>query len=266
MGVRLKSQSELERMRAAGQIVARVLHELSHMCVPGHRTVDFESRAAELIEQGGAVSLFKDYPHYGTRGAYPASICVSVNEEVVHGIPGTRVVGEGDIVSFDVGVKHEGFCADAAVTVAVGRASPEAMRLIEVTRRTLAIAVETIRPGVLWSAVAGRMERYVREQGFSVVTEFVGHSIGAEMHEELKLPNFVSPELLRRDILLEPGMTLAVEPMVNMGTHRVDVLEDGWTVVTADRKPSAHFEHTVAVVDDGCEILTRLSGQDDQGG
>lgn len=230
------------------------------MCVPGRRTQDFEARATELMAQNGAVSLFKNYPHYGSSRPYPANICVSVNEEVVHGIPGERVIAEGDVVSFDVGVKLNDYCGDGALTVPAGKVDPEVLRLVAVTRRTLEIAVETIRPGVLWSAVAGRMERYVRDQGFSVVTEFVGHSIGVEMHEELKLPNFVSPELLRRDILLEKGMTLAVEPMVNMGTHRVDMLDDGWTVVTADRKPSAHFEHTVAVVEGGSEVLTKANG------
>ena len=244
MGSRQKSPQEIEKMRAAGQVVARILNELSVMCVPGVKTREFENRSAELIASSGAISLFKNYPHYGGAGPYPATVCVSVNEEVVHGIPGERVIADGDIVSFDVGVKIDGYCGDAAVTVAVGRVAPETLRLVEVTREALAIAVQTIRPGILWSAVAGRMERFVHEAGFSVVTEFVGHSIGTEMHEELKLPNFVSPELLRRDILLERGMTLAVEPMVNMGKQRVESLADGWTVVTADRRPSAHFEHT----------------------
>ena len=174
----------------------------------------------------------------------------------MHGIPGERALDEGDIVSFDVGVKVDGFCGDAATTVPVGRVAPETRRLMDVTREALAIAVETIRPGLFWSGVAGKMERHVRQAGFSMVTDFVGHGIGAEMHEDPKLPNFVSRDLLRRDILLEEGMTLAVEPMVNMGISKVAVLNDGWTVVTADRKPSAHFECTIAVVEGGADVLT----------
>jgi len=260
MGIRIKTPAEIEKMRVAGRLVARILSELAAMCVAGVKTGDFEQRSAELIAAAGAGSLFKGYPHYGGGKPFPATVCVSVNEEVVHGIPGARVVQDGDVVSFDVGVRVDGFCGDAAVTVPVGPVAPEVLRLVEVTRQALRVAVETIRPGLLWSAVAGRMERLVRDAGFSVVTEFVGHEIGAEMHEELKLPNFVSPELLRRDILLDRGMTLAVEPMVNMGTHRVELLPDGWTVVTADRKPSAHFEHTIAVVEGGSDVLTAADG------
>lgn len=243
-------------MRAAGRLVGRILDALAEMCRPGTPTIEFDRRSAELIDQAGAEPLFKDYPHYAGGRPFPATVCVSINEEVVHGIPGERVVAEGDLVSFDVGVRLDGYCGDAAVSVPVGPVAPEVKRLAEVTRRTLAIAAETIRPGILWSAVAGAMEQHVREAGFSVVTDFVGHSIGAEMHEELKLPNFVSRELLRNDILLEAGNTLAVEPMVNMGAHRVELLDDGWTVVTRDRRPSAHFEHTIAVVEGGSEILT----------
>ena len=174
----------------------------------------------------------------------------------MHGIPGDRVLTDGDIVSFDVGVRLDGWCGDSARSVIVGQGSPDAQRLVTVTAEALEIARETMRPGILWSAVAGRMERHVRQAGFSVVTDFVGHGIGSEMHEDPKLPNFVSRELLRNDILLEEGMTLAVEPMVNMGSPRVRVLPDGWTVVTVDRKPSAHFEHTIAVVAGGSDVLT----------
>jgi len=258
MAISRKNAAEIDAMRAAGRSVAEILARLAEMCVPGMRTMDFELRSAEIIAARGAVSLFKNYPHYGGGTPFPATVCVSVNEQVVHGIPGERRVVEGDIVSFDVGVRVDGFCGDAAITVPVGRVSEQRQRLIDVTRETLAIAAETIRPGILWSAVAGKMQRHVQQAGFSVVTDFVGHGIGAEMHEDPKLPNYVCRELLRQDILLEEGMTLAVEPMVNMGTHRVSVLPDGWTVVTADRKPSAHFEHTIAVVGGGSDILTRL--------
>jgi len=258
MAISRKNAAEIDAMRAAGRIVAEILARLAEMCVPGTRTMDFELRSAEIIAARGAVSLFKNYPHYGGGVPFPATVCVSVNEQVVHGIPGDQAVAEGDIVSFDVGVRVDGFCGDAAMTVPVGKVSDQRQRLIDVTREALAIAAETIRPGILWSAVAGKMRRHVQQAGFSVVTDFVGHGIGAEMHEDPKLPNYVCRELLRQDILLEEGMTLAVEPMVNMGTHKVSVLSDGWTVVTADRKPSAHFEHTIAVVGGGSDILTRL--------
>ncbi len=258
MAIIRKSAAEIEKMRAAGQIVADILKQLASMCVPGTKTMEFEQRSAEIIEARGAVSIFKNYPHYGGGGPFPATVCVSINEEVVHGIPGERTIVEGDIVSFDVGVKIDGFCGDAAVTVPVGQAGPEAGRLMKVTREALEIAAQTVRPGIFWSAVAGKVERHVRQAGFYVVTDFVGHGIGAEMHEDPKLPNFVSRDLLRQDVLLEEGMTLAVEPMVNMGTSKVAVLDDGWTVVTADRKPSAHFEYTMAVVSDGADVLTEI--------
>lgn len=260
MTIRRKSPAEIDKMRTAGSLVAKILGELAGMCSAGRTTEEFERRSAEMIAASGAEALFKGVPQYAGGMAYPATVCVSVNEEVVHGIPGSRVIVDGDIVSFDVGVKIEGFCGDAALTVPVGQVSPDAQRLIDVTRRTLEVAIETIRPGLLWSAVAAKMERTVHEAGFSVVTDFVGHGIGTEMWEEPKLQNFVSRELLRNDILLEAGMVLAVEPMVNMGTHRVVLCRDGWTVVTADKKPSAHFEHTIAVVEGGSDVLTRQVG------
>ena len=261
MAIRIKSPAEIEKMRVAGRVVAGILHELATMCVPGTTTSEFDRRSADLIAAAGAVSLFQNYPHYGGGEPYPATVCVSVNEEVVHGIPGDRAVVEGDLVSFDVGVKVDGYCGDAALTVPVGRVDPEVARLIDVTGQTLQLAVDTVRPGILWSAVAGRMEEFVRQAGFSVVTDFVGHGIGTEMHEDPKLPNFVSRELLRHDTLLEPGIALAVEPMVNMGSHQVSLGDDGWTVVTKDRLPSAHFEHTIVVVQDGADVLTCLDGE-----
>lgn len=260
MAIPRKTASEIDRMRAAGRIVARILDELAGMCMPGTPTKAFEERSAAIIESSGGLPLFKNYPHYAGGSPFPATVCVSVNEEVVHGIPGERTIVEGDIVSFDVGVKLEGYCGDAARTVPVGRVAPRVKELVEVTRQTLEVAIEAMRPGILWSAVAGRIERLVCDNGFAVVKDFVGHGIGVEMHEDPKVPNFVSRELLRNDILLEEGMTLAVEPMVNLGTGRVKVLDDGWTVVTADRKPSAHFENTIAVVDGGAEALTVLDG------
>ena len=260
MAIRLKSAAEIEKMRVAGRLVATILRDLAAMCRPGTRTSEFEERSAELMRAAGAEPLFKNYPHYAGGKPYPATVCVSVNEEVVHGIPGDKAIQEGDLVSFDVGVRVDGFCGDAAASVCVGDVDPQVKRLAEVTRQALGVAVESIRPGIFWSAVAGRIETFVAEAGFSVVTDFVGHGIGAEMHEDPKLPNFVSRDLLRRDVLLQEGMTLAVEPMVNMGSHEVEHLADGWTVVTKDRLPSAHFEHTIAVVGRGSDVLTVLDG------
>jgi methionyl aminopeptidase len=176
---------------------------------------------------------------------------------VVHGIPSERVIlREGDILSIDFGAKLAGYCGDAAVTVAVGPIHAIRQKLMDVTRQLLDIAIERMTPGIRWSQIAGEMETCARKAGFSVVRDFVGHGIGTEMHEDPKVPNFVSDDLLRNDILLKEGMVLAVEPMVNMGRSSVRTLSDGWTVVTRDKKCSAHFEHTIAVVAGGCEVLT----------
>ena len=188
---------------------------------------------------------------------FPGGICASVNEQLVHGIPSKKVIlKEGDILSIDFGVKLNGYCGDSALTVGIGRIAPDRQKLMVVTRRLLDIAVEQMAPGVKWSAIAGAMEETAKDAGFTIVKEYVGHGIGTEMHEDPKVPNFVSRELLRDDILLKEGMVLAVEPMVNMGKAGVRTLSDGWTVITKDKKCSAHFEHTIAVVSGGCEVLT----------
>jgi methionyl aminopeptidase len=184
-------------------------------------------------------------------------ICASINEQLVHGIPSPTVkLRQGDILSIDYGAKLAGYCGDAAVTIAVGEISAERRRLIDVTKQLLDIAVENSAPGVKWSRIAAQMQKCAESAGFSVVRDFVGHGIGTEMWEEPKVPNFVSQELLVNDIVLQEGMVFAVEPMVNMGTWEVKTLKDGWTVVTQDRKCSAHFEHTIVIVKHGCEVLT----------
>ena len=188
---------------------------------------------------------------------FPAVTCISVNEEVVHGIPGPRKLKEGDVVSIDTGCKFNGWCGDSAVTVAVGKIDAEVQRLLDVTVGTLNLAIELIGVKRRWSEVAAEMERYVRDSGFYVVESFVGHGIGREMHEEPQVPNFVSSQLRRGgDFDLKPGLVIAVEPMVNMGTKRVKVMSDHWTQSTVDGKPSAHFEHTIAVTKDGPSLLT----------
>ena len=202
-------------------------------------------------------ALFKGVESPYANKPFPGVICASVNEQVVHGIPAKRFkVREGDILSVDFGAKLEGYCGDAAVTIGVGQISQERQQLIDVTRHLLDIAIDRSAPGIKWSEIAGQMESCAKSAGFSVVTDFVGHGIGTEMHEEPKVPNFVSDELLKKDIVLKEGMVLAVEPMVNMGSGAVKVARDGWTVVTKDGKCSAHFEHTIVIVKGGCEVLT----------
>lgn len=246
-------------MRRAGQLVAKVLLKLQETAKPGVNTADLDEIALEMTQAAGAQALFKGVPNpYGKR-AFPGAICASLNEQIVHGIPSRKVVlKQGDILSVDFGVRLDGYCGDSAVTIPIGSVSDEKKRLLDATQHMLEIAVEKMAPGIRWSQVAADMEECARQNGFSVVRDYVGHGIGTQMHEEPKVPNFVSRELLRNDWQLREGMVLAVEPMVNVGTHQASVLSDGWTVVTRDAKPSAHFEHTIAVVKDGSEVLTRV--------
>ncbi len=258
MSVRLKSSEQIEKMRAAGRIVRQVLDQLGRMVAPGVTTLDLDAEAQRLCLAAGAECLFKGVPSQkaGVK-PFPGAICASVNAEVVHGVPSVkRVIREGDIVSIDFGVKLRGWCGDAAETYIVGQPPQQVLRLVEVTREALAIAVRMCRPGELWSRVARAMQAYVEDAGFSVVREFVGHGIGAGMHEDPKVPNFVTRELETRDILLREGLVIAVEPMVNMGSPAVEYGSDGWTVMTQDRLPSAHFEHTLAITAGGVDVLT----------
>ncbi len=256
MAIRLKSPDQIERMRKAGRIVRLVLDRLGDMIAPGITTEELDAEAQRLCLANGGKCLFKGVPGRGRAGPFPGAICVSLNEEVVHGIPSQRTVADGDIVSVDFGVELDGWCGDAAETYIVGRTPDDVRSLVEVTRNSLALAVAMAGPGVKWSSVAEAMQSYVEGEGLSVVREFVGHGIGSEMHEDPKVPNFVSRELLRRDINLEPGLVLAVEPMVNLGSADVKCLSDGWTVATCDSAPSAHFEHTIAITPDGATVLT----------
>ncbi|HAU36497.1 MAG TPA: type I methionyl aminopeptidase [Phycisphaerales bacterium] len=257
MAIRLKTSEQLEQMRNAGRVVRLVLDRLDEMAVPGVTTEEMDVEAERLCRSHGAECLFKGVPGRAGAGPFPGSICASLNDEVVHGIPSVRrKVRNGDVLSVDFGVRLNGWCADAARTYVVGDVSEKVRRLVDVTRNSLALAIGMMRPGEKWSHVARAMQDYVEAEGFSVVREFVGHGIGREMHEDPKVPNFFSRELAARDILLEEGVVLAVEPMVNMGTHAVRYAADGWTVVTRDGLPSAHFEHTVAVVAGGADVLT----------
>lgn len=257
MAIILKTSREIGLMREAGKVVAEVLLKLKEATAPGITTAELDRLATEISKKAGAATLFKGVRSPFARRAFPGAICASINEQIVHGIPSdTAELKDGDIISIDFGVRLKGYCGDSAITVAVGNISKEKQRLMDVTKASLDIAIENARPGVKWSYIASLMQNYVEAAGFSVVTDYVGHGIGREMHEDPKVPNFVSAELLRRDFELREGMVLAVEPMVNMGTANTVTLRDGWTVVTADRKPSAHFEHSIAIVEDGCEVLT----------
>jgi methionyl aminopeptidase len=257
MAITLRSRREIELIREAGLIVADVLSKLKEIAEPGITTGQLDSVAAEMTAATGAEALFKGVRSPLARKAFPACICASVNEQVVHGIPSDEnVLNEGDILSIDFGVRLNGYCGDAAFTIGIGEISAQNQRLLKVTKELLDIAISGSEPSVKWSQIAGRMQNHAESAGFSVVRDFVGHGIGRKMHEEPRVPNFVSEDLITDDIVLAEGMILAVEPMINSGTSEVRTLRNGWTVVTRDGKCSAHFEHTIAIVDDGCEVLT----------
>lgn len=243
----IKTPEELDRMRASGRMAAQVRDELARAVRPGVTTKELDEYARELIGKLGGQSSF-----YGYRG-FPGQICTSINDVVVHGIPGPTRIALGDIVSLDVGVVYEGFVGDTATTVMVGVTDPEIVRLIRVTERALAAGIAQAVAGGRLSDISHAIEREVVEAGFTVVRDFVGHGIGRSMHEEPQIPNYGPPG---RGPRLKPGMTLAIEPMVNLGRAEVEVLSDGWTVVTRDRKPSCHVEHTVAVMEGHAEVLT----------
>jgi methionyl aminopeptidase len=212
--------------------------------------------AADELAKVGGIGMSRNFPTYREGEGFPGHTCISVNEEVVHGIPGKRVLREGDIVTLDLALKVDGYCCDTAITVGVGTVHPKVQKLLDVTRQTMELAFAHIKPNKKWTDIARLMQYNVERHGFSVVREFVGHGVGRGMHEDPKVPNFVTQEHLRGDFKLRPGMTLAIEPMVVMGRRDVDLLPDGWTVVTHDGLPAAHFEHTVAVTDTGVDVLS----------
>jgi methionyl aminopeptidase len=258
--IKLKSPREIALMREAGRVVAEALDQVRRLAVPGATTADFDAAVAEVFRRYDALPLFKGYPStVKGKPPFPAVVCASVNDQVVHGIPNRRPLREGDIVSVDTGCRLNGWCGDAAVTLAIGTIPPELQKLLEVTSETLDLAVRAMGRCRTWSEVAGLMERFVKSQGMYVIEKFVGHGIGRDMHEEPQVPNFVSKALRKQDIRLEPGLVLAVEPMVALGTKEVRTLDDGWTVTTKNRGASAHFEHTVAMTTDGPRVLTYLN-------
>lgn len=243
----LKSKDEIKIMKDAGKIVAEVHALMQEKITPGITTLELDHVAEKHIKKYGAKPSFKGY-----RG-FPASICASINEQVVHGIPGIKRVEDGDIISIDVGAEYKGYHGDAAKTYPVGNVDEELEELIEVTKNSLYKGIEKAVVGNRLSDISHAVQTYVEERGFSVVRNFVGHGIGSVMHEEPQVPNFGPPN---RGLRLKEGLTLAIEPMVNMGTWEVNTLDDDWTVVTKDRKPSAHYEHSIAITENGPVILT----------
>lgn len=254
--VRLKTPEQIEKMRAAGRVVRKVHDRVAELCKPGITTRELDEEGQRVIDENGAVGLFKNYPHPSGGPSFPGTLCISVNEELVHGIGSDRQIKDGDVVGIDCGVWLDGWCGDAANTILVGDVKDDVKRMCEATKRCLEIAIENVRPGRKWSQIARMMQKYAEHRGYGVVREFVGHGIGEEMHEKPSVPNYCNLETQRHDIDLREGMVLAIEPMLTLGKHHVKTLGDHWTVVTKDGKASAHYEHTVAITRNGADVLT----------
>lgn len=242
-----KSQKEIDKMRASGQLVGRVLQELRAMVEPGITTLEVDSAAEKMIRDAGAYPTFKGY------NGFPYSICASVNEQVVHGFPSNYELKEGDIFSIDVGVTLEGFVGDTAATIPVGRVGEDLKRLIRVTEECLQLAIDQCRAGNHLGDIGHAVQSHAESHGYSVVRDYVGHGIGRRMHEDPQIPNYGKPG---KGVKIKKGYVFAIEPMVNMGSLHTKTLPDGWTVVTLDGQPSAHSEHTVAITEEGPEVLT----------
>jgi len=248
-GITIKSPEEVELMRQAGKVVAHAIAALERELRPGMKTKDLDAIAAEVIRSHGAKPSFLGY-----RG-FPATICVSINEEIVHGIPGDKVINDGDMVSVDVGAIIEGFHGDSAKTFGAGDVSPQVLQLMDVTRQSLKAGIAAAQPGARVGDISAAVQEFAESRNYSVVKEYVGHGIGRALHEEPQIPNYGPPG---RGPLLRTGMVIAIEPMVNIGEWQTRPLDDGWTVVTADGSLSAHFEHTLAILENGPEVLTRI--------
>jgi methionyl aminopeptidase len=243
----LKSEQDLEMMRKSGKILAKIMRRLQDFIKPGISTLEIDSLAEKLINQENSTSAFKGYK------GFPASMCTSINEEIVHGIPSDRKLREGDIISLDLGINYKGYFSDAAVTLGIGKINLKSKKLIEVAKKALSLGIKEAYSSNRLFDISSAIQNYVERHGFSVVRQFVGHGIGRQLHEEPEIPNFGRPH---QGPILQSGMVLAIEPMVNMGTWEAEVLDNGWTAITKDKLPSAHFEHTIAITKQGPEILT----------
>ena len=252
--ITLKSERELALMREAGHIVALAHKAVKEAIKPGISTADLDKIAYDVITSNGAIPSFLNY------NGFPATICASVNEVVIHGIPSKNtILKDGDIISVDIGANYKGYHGDCAKTFFVGSVSEEKRQLVEVTTQSLYEGLKVARPGNRLSDISHAIEEYAKSFGYSVVLEYTGHGVGHALHEDPAVPNYGAPG---KGPILKKGMTLAIEPMVNMGTHRIRVLKDNWTVVTQDKKPSAHYEHSIVITDDGYEILTKIKGEE----
>lgn len=253
----LRSRREIKKMRVAGLVVWQAHQAAAQLLKPGVTTAELNQAYRDTFAEYDAKPLFLGYGARAGIPAFPAETCISVNEEVVHGIPGSRKLVEGDIVSLDTGCKIDGWCGDAAVTHAIGEIDSESRKLMDVTLGVLNYSIELMETKTMWSEICKLMESYVVDQGFFVVEDMVGHGIGKSLHEPPQVPNYYNEILMQQgDFDLRPGVVIAVEPMVNIGTSDLDTLKDGWTVVTKNRKNSAHFEHTIAITKDGPVRLT----------
>ncbi len=256
--IMLKSPREIDLLRDAGLVVAEALEIMREHARPGVTTAELDRLAEEHIRARGAEPAFKGYRVPGVKLPYPASICASINEEVVHGIPGDRALAEGDLLSIDVGARLKKYYGDAAVTIPIGRVAPAAARLLEAGRGALGAAIASIHPGMALKELSRAIQEHAESRGFSVVRKFVGHGIGQKMHEDPQVPNFVGAGSPAADVRLPAGTVIAIEPMLNAGGDGVEVLDNSWTVRTRDRRLSVHFEHTVAVTEAGARVLTVL--------
>jgi methionyl aminopeptidase len=256
--ITLKSRREIDRMRAAGAVVAEAHGIARSLIAPGVSTAEIDAAIEDLFARRNVIPLFKGFPG---EVPFPAVTCISVNEEIVHGIPGPYRLQPGDIVSVDTGCKLNGWCGDAAWTYPVGEVSDEKSRLLAAGERILKVAIEAFATETRWSGVARQMMRETQEAGFTLVEQFVGHGIGREMHEPPQVPNYTNASLRNEDFEIRPGLVLAIEPMVNAGVADIRILADKWTAVTADGRPSVHFEHTVALTSNGPELLTEGVGK-----
>ncbi len=248
----IKSKKEIDFIRESSKIVAETLQLVKNFAKPGTTTLELDKIAEDYILSNNGIPAFKGYPQVGTID-FPGTICASINEEVVHGIPGNKKLKDGDIISIDIGVLKNGFYGDAALTVAVGTIDEEKKRLMDATEKSLYIGIEQAKKGNRIGDISAAIQEFIEKQGYSIVRDLCGHGVGKKLHEDPQIPNFGIPGTGPK---IKNGMTLAIEPMINLGTHKVNVASDGWTIYTSDRKPSAHFEHTIAIINDRAEILS----------